>query len=270
MESSVRIDAKGILNPQLAERKFQITRHLPSQDLGFFVEWYWIIHWDLRDQPPHSQDVLPYPSVNLAIEQNKSGIFGVETGKFTRQLIGQGRVVAAKFRPGGFYPFVQLPVSQFTDKVFALGDIFGSEGDKLEQSVLTEMHDHLALELMDHFLCERMPNHDRNVTIVNEIIICIINDRSITRVDELVKRISFNKRTLQRLFNQYVGVSPKWVIQRYRLQDAADQLLKNQATDCTELALRLGYFDLAHFIKDFKNIVGCSPTEYAELARNTS
>src|SRR6185369_11737774 len=119
------VDAKGILNPRAAEKKFQLTRHMPSPDLAFFVEWYWIIHWDLTGQEPFTQDVLPYPAVNLAIEESQPGVFGVITGKFTRQLVGSGRVVAAKFRPGGFYPFVQSPISQFTGKVTAISDVFG-------------------------------------------------------------------------------------------------------------------------------------------------
>jgi len=193
-------------------------------------------------------------------------VFGVITGKFTRQLVNSGRVVAAKFRPGGFYPFVQLPVSEFTGKITAISSVFGSHGESLERTILATEQDADALAYMEQFLRECQPQHDPNIVTVNEIIDCIIADRSITRVDELVTRMSLNKRSLQRLFNQYVGISPKWVIQRYRLQDAADQLIKNQTTDCTDMALRLGYFDLAHFIKDFKTIVGLSPAEYARRA----
>src|SRR5690242_7290861 len=119
MDFPEKVDAKGILNPHIAEKKFQLTRHMPSPDLALFVEWYWIIHWDLRGQEPHTQDVLPYPSVNLVIEENQSGVFGVVTGKFTRQLVNSGRAVAVKFRAGGFYPFIQLPVSTFTNKTFS-------------------------------------------------------------------------------------------------------------------------------------------------------
>ena len=62
--------------------------------------------------------------------------------------------------------------------------------------------------------------------------------------------------------SRYVGVSPKWVIKRNRLQDAAEQLAGG-AVSCAQMALELGYFDQAHFIKDFKSIVGKSPAEYA-------
>lgn len=266
MVSPKHVEAKGILNPHAAEQKFDLTRYTPTSDLAPFVEWYWIIHWDLRGQAPHVQDVLPYPSVNLAVEESQSGLFGIVTGKFSRELVGKGRVIAAKFRPGGFYPFVHVPLSQFTNKTTPLMDLFGDEGTKLEQRILAVDDDQAALQLLEVFLCERLPQPDPNATLVNQIINTVIADRSITRVDELVSRINLSKRSLQRLFSQYVGVTPKWVIQRYRLQDAADQLIKDQTTDCTDLAVRLGYFDLAHFIKDFKTIVGVSPAEYARQA----
>ncbi len=263
---SANVKTTGILNPKIAGEKFHLTRHLPSPDLAFFVEWYWIIHWDLRGEEPHTQDVLSYPSINLAVEEGQSGIFGVPTGKFTRTLVNKGRVIAAKFRPGAFYPFVQSPASQFTDKTTPLSVVFGSAGDRLVADILAAEYDDQMIAHMELFLCDRLPARDENVVIVNQIIDCIIADRSITRVDDLVRHLNLNKRTLQRLFNQYVGVSPKWVIQRFRLQEAAEQLAAEKNSNCTEIALKLGYFDQAHFIKDFKMIVGVSPTEYAKRA----
>jgi AraC-like DNA-binding protein len=70
-------------------------------------------------------------------------------------------------------------------------------------------------------------------------------------------------RQLQRLFKEYVGVSPKWVIQRYRLLDAAERVAAGTIVNWADLALELGYADQAHFIRDFKGLVGRSPAEYA-------
>ena len=53
------------------------------------------------------------------------------------------------------------------------------------------------------------------------------------------------KRHLQRLFNRYVGVSPKWVIQRYRLHEVLEQIKRDETVDWAELAQDLGYFDQA-------------------------
>jgi len=109
-----------------------------------------------------------------------------------------------------------------------------------------------------------LPERDENVAAINRIIDRIIADRAITKVDDIVYRLNLNKRALQRTFHEYVGVSPKWVIKRYRLHEAAEQLAAGDGVDWPRLALDLGYFDQAHFIKDFKAIVGTSPAEYAK------
>ncbi len=257
---------KAILNPQTAYEKFQFLRYLPTPELAYFVDWYWVIHWDLRGQEPHTQEVLTYPCVQFVVEENASGVFGLTSGKFSRRLTGKGRVIAAKFRPGGFYPYMQSSISALTDQQVPLGNIFGAAGDDLERGILATDDDEQALTQMEQFLCERLPERDPNVALVNTIIDVVINDREMTRVDELVSRVHMSKRGLQRLFSQYVGISPKWVIQRYRLQEAVDQIIGTDVVNYTDMAQRLGYFDQAHFIKDFKMIVGVSPSEYARMA----
>ncbi len=109
-----------------------------------------------------------------------------------------------------------------------------------------------------------MPERDENLVVIGEVVDLIIGDPEITKVDDILLQLKLNKRTLQRLFRQYVGISPKWMIKRYRLHEAAEQLAAGSVTDWPKLALDCGYFDQAHFIRDFKSIVGRSPAEYAK------
>ena len=96
----------------------------------------------------------------------------------------------------------------------------------------------------------------------------VTNDRAITKVEHIVDAFGIGKRTLQRLFDEYVGVSPKWMIQRYRLIEAANQIHVTDTPDWADVALGLGYADQAHFIRDFKKIIGQSPADYhAALSR---
>jgi AraC-like DNA-binding protein len=73
------------------------------------------------------------------------------------------------------------------------------------------------------------------------------------------------KRSLQRIFSEYVGQSPKWVIQRYRLHEAIERFRSGDVLDWAQIALDLGYFDQAHLINDFKAMVGYTPTQYQEI-----
>lgn len=83
------------------------------------------------------------------------------------------------------------------------------------------------------------------------------------RVEDLAERLAVSVRTLQRLFRERVGVTPKWMLGRYRLHEAAERIAGGDVTDWAALALDLGYFDQAHFIRDFGAVVGRTPADYA-------
>ncbi|HVA88345.1 MAG TPA: AraC family transcriptional regulator [Chloroflexota bacterium] len=161
------------------------------------------------------------------------------------------------------YPFVKSPVSAFTDRSIGLRAAFGAGGVALEAAILALEDEGELVGVAETFLRARSPERDENLGVIAGIIDRVIADREITKVDDIVERCNLNKRTMQRLFSRYVGVGPKWVIKRYRLHEAAEQAAGG-AVDWPTLALDLGYFDQAHFIRDFKMIVGKAPADYAQ------
>ncbi len=80
----------------------------------------------------------------------------------------------------------------------------------------------------------------------------------------LARELGMNVRRLQRLFAEYVGIGPKWVIRRYRLREVTERLANGAEPNWAALAVELGYADQAHFARDFKDMFGESPTKYAE------
>jgi AraC-like DNA-binding protein len=256
---------RGVLDLQAGERWFDVARHRPAPELAEVVEHYWTVRWDLRGRDPYTQHTLPHPSVHLVAERGRSRVLGVLTGRFTRVLQGQGRVFGVKFRPAGFHPFLGSPVSALTNRGVAVAEVFGPGGDTLVDQVLSVEDESRMVAAADAFVAGRLPGPDPNVPAVNRIVGQIMTDRDITRVDDVVDRTGVGKRRLQRLFARYVGVSPKWVIQRYRLHEALERLT-GDTVDLADLALDLGYFDQAHFARDFRALVGRPPAEYARSA----
>jgi AraC-like DNA-binding protein len=262
---------RGILATAVADaQRYRHERYHPSSDLDQYVEHYWVVEWDLRGRAPERAETLPHPSVHMIFERGgRSRIRGPARAKFSVVLKGHGGVFAVKFTPGGFHPFARVSVSRFTDTVVSLRHVFGASGVDLGRAVLAERTSLSRINVVETFLRACRPTPDDNVRWVAEIVYTAAKERGIVKVDDLVDRFGLNKRRLQRLFARYVGASPKWVIQRYRLHEAAEQLAADGA-DHAALALQLGYSDQAHFIRDFKAIVGVSPAAYARGARRSA
>ncbi len=259
------VKPRGILHGGVEPSMPGYGRYWPAEDLAPFVEHFWTVAWDVRE--PEVREVLPHPSVHLVLEAGNSRVAGVPTGRFTRRLEGKGRVLGTKFRPGGFHPFFGRAVSGLTNRVMPLADVFGPGAETLEARALACADPLAAFEIVQDFLRGRGPVSDATVDLVSRIAERAATDRDITRVDHLLRAFDLGARKLQRLFDEYVGVTPKWIIQRYRLHEAAERIAAGLATDGATLALDLGYADQAHFIRDFKRLVGSSPAEYAKALR---
>jgi AraC-like DNA-binding protein len=256
---------RGVLRPDLAASVLRLDRHKPSEALAPFVDYYWIPRWDLRGRPPHEQTVLPHPNVHLVFEAGGAGIFGVDRRLFTRPLSGLGLAFGIRFTAGGFRPFWQAPISQLTDRVVPAARLFGPQAEKTRQAIIGDfdasdgvMAGH-AEALLNSVLPERDPLAEQAAALVSRI----TDDPGLRRVDQLSASSGLTVRTLQRLFADYVGVSPKWVMRRARLHEAAERAGSGEPVDWATLASDLGYADQAHLTRDFTVTIGVPPARYA-------
>jgi AraC-like DNA-binding protein len=219
-----------------------------------------MVQWSVAE--PQLRETLPHPSLHIVLERDRAELAGVATGRFSRVLEGSGRVLGIKFRPGGFRPLVAQAVSAFTDRVQPLAAVLGAAAGGLAREALAQQDHTAALAVLESFLRGLEPRPDPMTTLAARIAAAIAADRTLLTVEQVAAAFGLQPRRLQRLFEEYVGVGPKWVIQRYRLHEAAQRLAASPGTDCAALALELGYADQAHFSRDFKKLVGRPPGEY--------
>ncbi|WP_233608589.1 AraC family transcriptional regulator [Nocardia stercoris] len=267
--------AKGVLNPVEQARHRTLSRLPAGPDVERFVDWYWIVRWDLRGRPAYVAEVLPFPAVHLTFERShtRTGGFvtGVVTRKFSRELAGEGETFGVKFRPGGFGAFTGVDVGALRDRVLPLAEILPEAAD-LTDRVLAADTDVQRRELVEARLAgpARAAADDEAYRSVLSVVAAMADDRDLTRVDQVTERFGIPIRTLQRLFRRYVGVGPKWVLRRYRLLDGAQLLAAGRTADLATLALELGYFDQAHFSREFAREIGTAPLEYARTAESAA
>jgi len=166
------------------------------------------------------------------------------------------------------YPSVGRALHTMSDQVLPLSAVFPWDDAAARALVLDGEDDAAMVEAANMLLRTRLPAPDPQVERIAAILRTVETTPGLTQVEALAAGAGLHVRSLQQLFSEYVGVSPKWVIRRFRLHEAADRLAHGEDVDLTGLALDLGYFDQAHFSSDFRRLVGQSPGHYRDKARD--
>jgi AraC-like DNA-binding protein len=258
---------RGIVAEATARTMFTLTRHPPAPGLAGFVDYHWVLRWDLRGKPPHEQRVLPNLAVNVTFFPGAAGVYGPGHDVFSYRLEGRVQGLGVRFRPGCFRAFLGRPVRDIADRAVPLTDVFGPAALQAAESVRTAAGDAQMVSSIDNLLLANPVTLSPAARQAAEAVESIARDPGITRVAQLCADTGLTTRSVQRLFAEHVGCPPKWAIRIYRLNDAAQQLAAEGRVDYAGLAVRLGYSDQSHFIRDFRTVTGQSPAEFARTAR---
>lgn len=255
--------ARGLLQRALSLEHFELTRLEPSDDLAPFVEHHWMILHDLGRRPDYRQRNLSHPNQHLVVNPlGTTGIFGAATGVFEYTLSGTGRIFGTKFRAGMFRPFFGRPVSALTDTVLPVETVFSRSSEQLATE-FSGLNDPLGMaERLEAMIRVRLPGPDAKAQLAGRIVAAIEAGAELTSAAALAAAFGMGVRALQRLFDGHVGVSPKWVIDRYRMLEAVETLNAGAPASLTELAHRLGYFDQAAFNHAFEKLTGEAPSRF--------
>jgi AraC-like DNA-binding protein len=258
----------GILRPDAAQRRIELTHLAPAEPLARWVDYLWVVRWSA---PPegHVQEVVPRPAVQVVAERvdgvPRLRVHGVMTTRFARRLDGDDRAVAAAFAPAGFHPFLRSSVSALRDRAIDLSDLTTTYPDDgplaaalLDPAVPAEE----AGAMLTARLLALDPEPDPLIDELAALVARAEADRTVTRADQLADLAGVSLRTLQRRFVEHVGIGPKWVVQRCRLLDVA-AAAHGGDVDWAALAHDLGYADQSHLVRGFTRLVGTPPATYA-------
>ena len=253
---------KGLVDPAGAAGRIRLTTFAPSAPLAPFVDYFWLVVWDLDGQAAQTQRVLPYPNAHLVFDADRTAIHGVVRGAFVREVAGMGRVLGVRFKPGGLRPFIGFPLARLADRTLAIDDVLRVGASEAERRVLGQPDQQSMIAAAEAMLLAVLPEADPRALVAQHAVQAAAAAGGPLSAGALAAQVGIEERSLQRLFSNYVGVSPKWVIQRFRLQEATWRLAAPGPADLAALAAELGFFDQAHFTRSFTTLVGKSPLAY--------
>lgn len=196
------------------------------------------------------------------LTQPRCFVFGQITAPLEIVPTGITGIIAARFHPDGFLPFSSFPIQEMENKAVPLQELFGTDGIGLEKNILQAANTKGRIHSIAEFLSGRLKSPEVLDRVTKLGIEALLRSKGQINIDELTEQLQVNRRKLERRFATAIGLSPKQLSKVIRLQGAVKLMEKKNYSSLTSLAYESGYFDQAHFIKDFKEFTGTSPKQF--------
>jgi len=290
--------SRGHLNPSSAAR---VSRFPPPADLANLIVHFWVPEWNLPRGESSRQVVLTYPVVNAVVQpgapEGDLTVYGPRTRVSYRVLVGSGWGVGALLRPAAVPAVLALAGPSSASAARGLVDECAAiEDPRLVSEVTAAMQPGAArrasdgvvasgskrpleagVEVLATWLRARLfaaGAPDRDGLLANALLELLdaLPAGAEHRASELVPRrvadaarlLGTSSRTLERVALAYTGFTPAALIRRRRLQEAAERLRCDPTLELAELAQELGYADHAHLTRDFRQVLGFTPSGYRD------
>lgn len=178
-------------------------------------------------------------------------------------------MIVVQFEPYGFHLLTGLPMKEHKNHFFELDDFFSSSVlQTLYQQLFSAREDVSKVKIIEAFILAQMKKRDveRRVLFAAQQ----IHSNPQLKLDELVSYLNVSARRLRALFALNIGISPKYFLRLSRFNQTAREVATNQTKSLTEIACDYGYFDQAHFIREFREFGQLSPKRFRAMAEKSA
>jgi AraC-like DNA-binding protein len=252
--------------------------YCPAPGLRPYVENYWILQSVASDDQPLNEQIfvdgkadiifnfgVPYQRTGQNGAANSIAYSNVDAQRTYPVTIAQAgaiSLIGIRFAPGGLSHFIRMPMHELSNHVLGLDDAFGQGGKDLEDQLYEARADHeRQIRLLDRFLMMRFDCAAEQRLLLH-IAHYLRGRHGNASVMQIGDQFGYSVRSVDRFFRRYMGLSPKWYLRSLRLQYTLKVLSDEPSISMAELAFRAGYYDQAHFSKDFRVFTGQNPSEY--------
>ncbi len=210
-------------------------------------------------------DIKRYTSQEEFILQPRAMVLGQTMEPFYIEPTGYVNTFAVSFYPYGFANFVTVPIKNLANKETPIASLFEEKiARELEQKIIRATNVGQRIQIMESFLLERLNDRSTIDHIVRTTVDALLSTKGNAPINTILKEDLSKRRQLERKFAKQIGVSPKQLGKVIRLQTALKMLLNKGSESLTNIAYESEYYDQAHFIRDFKEFTGTTPTAFLD------
>ena len=256
--------------------------HIPSPPLNLYIN---CLYYPNGSVPYPREKILPLPAIDLKI--NFGGAFQVfnadhgepfatlaeswVVGLWSRYHIVDWPLdmqhFGVSFKPGGAYPFLQLPLSELQNQVISLDAIWGRFAIEIRERLYAAPTIQARLVLLEQLLLTHLCEAPQGLKAVQYAVTEIARHHGALSIRGLSNHVSMSEKHLIAQFKQMVGCTPKELARLHRFAHILSSIDPTRLVDWTLLAHQFFYHDQSHFSRDFKMFTGHSPTDYLRLRR---
>lgn len=173
-------------------------------------------------------------------------------------------MIGAHFKPGGCYPFVDFPVSELNNRTLQLDEIWGNGIHPIREAILEENCVERRIAVLENFFLVKGRGKMEANPLVEYSVSQLVQSPQVWTIGKLSAKTGVTPKHLITLFRKYVGLPPKMFSRIYKFQKVIRLIGQEKKIDWSSLAYECGYFDQAHFIKEFRDFSGINPVSYLE------
>lgn len=217
------------------------------------------IVFNLRNDPFRiydGDDLNRYNSYGFAV------VSGASTRSIVIDTVQEDRVFGIQFHPGGLFPFTNIPASEMENQSFDLDYLWQGAAKELRERLLAaptiDAMFVLAEKCLQAQLVKPLELHPAVVFARRQFCRRPHN----VSIAAVLGEIGLSQRRFIQVFHDQVGLTPKSFCRVRRFQRILETVHREPAVDWTDVALGCGYYDQAHFIHDFRQFSGLTPTLY--------
>jgi AraC-like DNA-binding protein len=259
-EAAARIRA-----PRYVER-------LPGPELEPWIECYWSIQ--AADVPSMASRILPDGCADLIVGISghpRPMVVGAMRTAAVFPLVGRIDLFGVRFRPGGAFPFFEVPLGEFTDRRIPLEQIWPAGAEAFAAHAPADRVDG-AERVLRRRLRTRTRRRDEDEALAARAVGLLRQARGGIGVREVAVALGVGERRLERVFDRSVGLGPKALGRVMRFRHAAREIRLGRAgrtpRSWAALAFSAGYADQSHLIREFRALAGVTPADYAAEHRD--
>ncbi|HWA89055.1 MAG TPA: helix-turn-helix transcriptional regulator [Rhizomicrobium sp.] len=266
--------------PHAAHAPVVYKTFVPPAPFDAFIEniWYW-----RGFDPGHAKDtIMASARTGLMINLASETLAWYDGERYGRRNALKGPVLCGghsaafaidafqasnmgvQFKPGGAFAFFSGSARHFENAHVALGDLWGADAERLHQRLIEAPTPDAKIDMLFRAMVVRFNEAVRHPAV--EIALGLFR-RSPHRVSvaTAAREAEVSPKKLIRLFAEQIGMTPKAYLRVSRFQRVLERVHPAESVDWMEEVERHGYYDQPHFIREFKEFSGFTPSEYFRL-----